>query len=108
MQVYFSRQFEVHVIVKFFDTCLDAFMLSSTMAFMWWRRNGRVKYFFSNSCGTLIWVRIIPVKVDRSLTGIIRTYILIFVETEIEKKRPEKTLILYIKMNQKIDETKAM
>ena len=28
-----------------------------------------------NSCGTLIGVRIIPLKVDQILTGIIRTYI---------------------------------
>ena len=40
--------------------------------------NRYVKFFF-NSCGTLIWVRIIPVKVDRSLTGIIRTYVIILV-----------------------------
>ena len=30
-----------------------------------------------NSCGICIWVRIIPVKVDQSLTGVIRTYIII-------------------------------
>ena len=46
---------------------------------MWWRKNGKVKKFFYNSCGTLIWVRIIPVKVDRSLIGIIRTYIIIYI-----------------------------
>ena len=46
---------------------------------MWWRKNGKVKKFFYNSCGTLICVRIIPVKVDRSLIGIIRTYIIIYI-----------------------------
>ena len=34
---------------------------------------------FHNSCGTLIWVRIIPVKVDRSLIGTIRTYTIIYI-----------------------------
>ena len=34
----------------------------------------RVDEFFCNSCGTLMLVKIIPVKVDQSLTGIIRTY----------------------------------
>ena len=41
--------------------------------------NGWVEIFFCSSCGTLIWVRIIPVKVDQSLTGIIRTFIIIYV-----------------------------
>ena len=27
-------------------TRFHAFMLSSTMALMWWRKNGQVKYFF--------------------------------------------------------------
>ena len=40
---------------------------------------GESNIFFYNSCGTLIWVRIIPVKVDRSLIGIIRTYIIIYI-----------------------------
>ena len=43
-------------------------------------------YFFYNSCGTLIWVRIIPVKVESGLTGIIRTYVIIF--TSISVVRP--------------------
>ena len=34
---------------------------------------------FYNTCGTLIRLRIIPLKVDQSLTGIIRTYIIISV-----------------------------
>ena len=41
--------------------------------------------FFYNSCGMLIWVRIIPVKADQNFTGIIRTYIII--DTVKEKKR---------------------
>ena len=36
--------------------------------------------FFYNSCGTLIWVGIMPVKVDRNLSGIIRTYTIIHVQ----------------------------
>ena len=34
---------------------------------------------FYNSCGTLIWVGIIPVKVDGSLIVIIRTYIIVYI-----------------------------
>ena len=34
---------------------------------------------FYTSCGTLIRVRIIPVKLDRILTGIIRTYIITYI-----------------------------
>ena len=34
---------------------------------------------FNNSCGTLIWVGIIAVKVDRSLILIIRTYITVYI-----------------------------
>ena len=41
------------------------------------KKNRYVKIFFYNSCGTLIWVRIIPVKIESGLTGIIRTYIII-------------------------------
>ena len=44
------------------------------MALTWWRKN-RCQILFYKSCGTLICLRIIPVKLDRSLTGIIRTYI---------------------------------
>ena len=36
---------------------------------------GESNIFFYISCGTLIWVRIIPFKVDPSLTALIRTYI---------------------------------
>ena len=36
--------------------------------------------FLYNSCGMLILVRVIPVKVGRSLTGIILTYIIIGVD----------------------------
>ena len=31
---------------------------------------------FQISCGTLIWVRFLPVKVDQILTGTVRTYII--------------------------------
>ena len=34
---------------------------------------------FYTSCGTLIRVGIIPVKLDRILTGIIRTYIILYI-----------------------------
>ena len=82
---FFSISFQRRSAGKFFTSILRShkceiiytrfhtFKLGSTMALMWWRKNGRVKKFFYNSCGTLIWVRIIPVKVDRSLIGIIRT-----------------------------------
>ena len=61
-------------------THFHKFMLSSTVVFMWWKITGELNYFYY-SCGTLIWVRIIPVKVDQSLTGIIRTYIIIRVRS---------------------------
>ena len=64
-------------------TRFHTFMLSANMIFMWWIITGELK-FFHKSCGTMIWVRIIPVKVDRSLTGIIRTYIIIIVHTNFE------------------------
>ena len=60
-------------------TSFHAFMLSSTKSLMWWRKNGKAKKFFYNSCGTLIWVGIIAVKVDRSLILIIRTYITVYI-----------------------------
>ena len=58
-------------------TRFHAFMLSPITAFTWWRKNGWVKNFLYNSCGTLIWVRITPVKVESGLIGIIHTYIII-------------------------------
>ena len=56
-------------------TRFHASMLSPSMVFVRWRKTGVLKVFFNNSCDTLIWVRIISVKVDRSFTSIIRTYI---------------------------------
>ena len=35
--------------------------------------------FFYNSCGTLLWVRIIPLKVNRSFTGIFCAYIINYI-----------------------------
>ena len=64
-------------------TGFHTFMLSANMIFMWWIITGELNFFY-NSCGTMIWVRIIPVKVDRSLTGIIRTHIIIIVHTNFE------------------------
>ena len=46
------------------------------MFFMWWRKMGMLNFSY-NSCGTLIWVRIIPVKVDQSLPGRSRIYFII-------------------------------
>ena len=51
------------------------------MVFVWWRKTGMLKNFLYNLYGTLIRMRIIPVKVDRSLTGIIRTYVIIPIES---------------------------
>ena len=45
------------------------------MAFVWWRKTGMLSFFY-NSSGTLIWVRVISVKVDQSLTNIIHNSIL--------------------------------
>ena len=74
VQVNFSPQFYVHINGKLF---LHAFM-QLCLVRLWLlcggEKTGESKSFFYNSCGTLIWVRIITVKVDRSLIGIIRTY----------------------------------
>ena len=69
------------------------FLLSSMFVYMWnyiqafmhlclvwlWLSCGGGKIgewnvFLFNSCDTLIWVRVIPVKFDQSLTGKVRTY----------------------------------
>ena len=54
----------------------------------------RVSQVFSYiSCGTLRWVRIILVKVDHSLTEIIRTYITIYVGSS-DPQTPRRALTL--------------
>ena len=70
----FSSQFHIHINVKVFVHVFMQPCLVRVLFFMWWRKNGWGN-FFNNSRGMLMWVRIIPVKVDQSLTGIIRTYI---------------------------------
>ena len=72
LNVYFFH-FYVHINHKcgIVYTCFHASVLSSSMVFVWWRKTG----LFNISCGTLIRMKIIPVKVDRNLTVIIRTYI---------------------------------
>ena len=78
VQVYFSPQFYVHIKAKLFmqafmHLCLVRLGLSS-------REEKRLSQkVFNNSCGTLIWVGIIAVKVDRSLILIIRTYITVYI-----------------------------
>ena len=86
--VFFSLAYSVKVDLQIFFSILSshkggiiftrfhAFMYSSSMIFIWWRNMGMVNTFY-NSCDTMIWVRIIPVKVYQSLTGIFRTYIII-------------------------------
>ena len=53
-----------------------ASMLSSTMVFYVMEKTCESSIFY-NSCGTLIWVRIIPVKVESGLSGITRPYIIV-------------------------------
>ena len=82
VQVYFCPQFYVNVnaelfIHAFMHLCLIRLCLLCGGEKTW------VNYFFSNSCGTLIWVRIKPVKVDRSFTGILRTYVIIHASTHL-------------------------
>ena len=72
VQVKFSPQFYVHMNGKLFIHAFMQLCLIRLWLLCGGQTNGRVKKFFYSSCGTLLWVRIIPVKVDRSLTGIIR------------------------------------
>ena len=79
VQVYFLSSILRSRKCELLYTRFQASVLSSSMFFVWWRKTSESNVFQS-SCGTLIGVRIIPVKVDRSLTGIIRTYIIIEVQ----------------------------
>ena len=54
-------------------------MLSSSMVFCGGKKKRLSQFLKNNSCGLLILVMIIPVKVDWILTGIIRTYKIILV-----------------------------
>ena len=57
----------------FIYTFVCASMLSLTMAFHVVKKRVRQVIFY-NSSGTLMWVRIIPVKVESGLTAIFRTF----------------------------------
>ena len=61
-------------ICRIICTCFCALMFSSSVVVMCWKITGKSNIFFYNSCGTLIWVENIPVKVDQSLIGILPTY----------------------------------
>ena len=88
--VFFSISFERKSVDVFFTSILrshkcetnytrfHAFRLSSTLALMWWRKKTVESSTLYNSC-TSIWVRIKPVKLHWSLTGIIRIYIIIYI-----------------------------
>ena len=75
VHVQFFSQFYVDINV---ELNVHAFMspcLVRLWFFRWWKLTGKSDVFFYISCCMLIWVRIIPVKVDQSLTGIIRSYV---------------------------------
>ena len=78
VQVNFSPQFYVHINAKVF---IHAFMhLCLEFDYGSYVEEKQVsQILFYTSCGTLIRVRIIPVKLDRILTGIIRTYIITYI-----------------------------
>ena len=57
-------------------------MLSSSIVFLCGGEKTGELFFLNNSRGMLMWVRIIPVKVDQSFTGIIRTYIFVLMDAK--------------------------
>ena len=77
VQVNFSPQFYVHINAKVFIH--PSMHLCLVRLWLYVEKKQVSQILFYTSCGTLIRVRIIPVKLDRILTGIIRTYIIIYI-----------------------------
>ena len=77
-------QFYVHVNAKLFIHAFMHLILVQVWLFLVLKKRVS-QYFFCNSCGMLILVRIIPVKINRSLTGIIRTCIFIIIRENSKK-----------------------
>ena len=77
VQVYFSPHYYVHVIAKLFMHAFAHLCLFRLWLLCGGEKTGDSNFFFYSFCGTLIWVGIVRVIVDRILTGIIRIYIIL-------------------------------
>ena len=78
VQVNFSPQFYVHINAKLFIHAFMHLCLVRLWLLCGGEKTGELNTFY-NSSGTSIWVRIMPVKLHWSLTGIIRTYTIIYI-----------------------------